>query len=146
MKDSSKLIRSDESYVESPSKLVRTINPQLYTGSTVLFDSYEDLQLANSGEYDGITYGTDRLPTQRTFEEALNNFEKGHLTRAFQSGISAITHTLLAFTGSGDHILVCQNVYGPTARFCKKILTKYNVNVTFVPPAVGADTGSNKQR
>ncbi len=139
MKDTSKLIQSDYHEVESQSKPVRTVNPPLFTGSTVLFDSYEDLKLANSGKYDGITYGTDRLPTQRAFEAALNDFENGHLTRAFQSGISAITNTLLAFTGSGDHILVCQNVYGPTARFCKKILTKYNIKTTFVPPAVGAD-------
>ena len=138
MKDSSKLIHSVGHHLESL-KPVRTINPPLYNGSTVLFDSYEDLMLANSGKYDGITYGTDRLPTQRAFEEALNNIENGHLARAFQSGISAIINTLLAFTGSGDHILVCQNVYGPTANFCKKILTKYNVRTTFVPPAVGAD-------
>jgi cystathionine beta-lyase len=139
MKDSSKLIHSVDHHVESQKKTVRTINPPLYTGSTVLFDSYEDLQLANSGKYDGITYGTDRLPTQRAFEEALKNVENGYLSRAFQSGISAITNTLLAYTGSGDHILVCQNVYGPTAYFCQKILTKFNINVTFVPPAVGTE-------
>ena len=139
MKNTSKLIHSVDHHIESQCKPVKTVNPPLFTGSTVLFDSYEDLMLANSGKYDGITYGTDRLPTQRAFEEALNDFENGHLTRAFQSGISAITNTLLAFTGSGDHILVCQNVYGPTANFCKKILTKYNIKTTFVPPAVGAD-------
>jgi len=139
MKNTSKLIHSVDHHLQSQSKPAMTVNPPLYTGSTVLFDSYEDLTLANSGKYDGITYGTDRLPTQRAFEEALNNIENGHLTRAFQSGISAITNTLLAFTGSGDHILVCQNVYGPTARFCKKILTKYNIKTTFVPPAVGAE-------
>jgi cystathionine beta-lyase len=139
MKDSSELIRSADRLDEFEGKPVRTVNPPLYTGSTVLFDSYEDLMLANSGKYDGITYGTDRLPTQRNFEEALRKLEGGRLTRAFQSGISAITNTLLAFTKSGDHILVCQNVYGPTARFCKSILSKYNINVTFVPPAVGTD-------
>ncbi|MCP4622205.1 MAG: cystathionine beta-lyase [bacterium] len=139
MRDDSKLIQSADYNRKPGAKSVKTVNPPLYTGSTVLFDSYEDLMLANSGEYDGITYGTDRLPTQRAFEEALKNIENGYLTRAFQSGISAITNTLLAFTVSGDHILVCQNVYGPTAHFCQKILTKYNINVTFVPPAVGTD-------
>jgi len=139
MKDSTELIRSAEGLNKLEGKPVRTVNPPLYTGSTVLFDNYEDLLLANSGKYDGITYGTGRLPTQRAFEEALGKLEGGRLTRAFQSGISAITNTLLAFTNSGDHILVCQNVYGPTARFCKSILSKYNVDVTFVPPAVGAN-------
>ncbi len=139
MKDSTGLIRSADDHKEFDDKPVRTVNPPVYSGSTVLFANYEDLLLANSGKYDGITYGTDRLPTQRDFEESLRKLEGGKLTRAFQSGISAIINTLLAFTGSGDHILVCQNVYGPTARFCKKILAKYNVKITFVPPAVGAD-------
>ena len=115
-------------------KPVNTVNPPVYSGSTVLFADYDEMLLANAGKYDGITYGTDRLPNQRNFEEALKNLEGGHLTRAFQSGISAIANTLLAFTRSGDHILVCQNVYGPTANFCKKILAKYNVRTTFVPP------------
>jgi cystathionine beta-lyase len=94
---------------------------------------------AQSGQYGGITYGTDRLPTQRSFEEALRDLEGGHLTRAFQSGIAAITHTLMAFARSGDHILVCENVYGPTARFCDRILSKFNIQATYVPSAVGAD-------
>ena len=139
MKDSTDLIRFTDSYDEISGKTVRTVNPPVYSGSTVLFERYEDLHQANSGEYGGITYGTDRLPTQRIFEEALRKLEGGYLTRAFQSGISAITNTLLAFTESGDHILVCENIYGPTARFCNKILSRYNVGVTFVPSAVGTD-------
>ena len=139
MKDSTELIRSADDQKTLKAKPVVTVNPPVYSGSTVLFACYDDMRLANSGKYDGITYGTDRLPNQRDFEEALRNLEGGSLTRAFQSGISAITNTLLALTNSGDHILVCQNVYGPTAGFCKKILARYNVSTTFVPPAVGAD-------
>jgi cystathionine beta-lyase len=118
---------------------VNTVNPPIYSGSTVLFDSYEDLLQANAGKFAGVTYGTDRLPTQREFEESLRRLEGGFLTRAFQSGLNAITHTLMAFTKSGDHILVCDNVYGPNAQFCRKILAKYNVEVTFIPSAAGAD-------
>jgi cystathionine beta-lyase len=139
MKDSTKLIKSTDRPGGIDEKTLKTINPPVYRGSTVLFESYEDFDQANSGQYPGITYGTDRLPTQRSFEEALGNLEGGYLARAFQSGISAIANTLLAFTQSGDHILVCENVYGPTARFCDKILSKYNVKTTLVPPAVGAD-------
>jgi cystathionine beta-lyase len=139
MKASTQLINSADGCGEIDGKAVKTVNPPVYRGSTVLFESYEDQQGAHSGAYAGITYGTDRLPTQRSFEEALRNLEGGHLTRAFQSGISAIANTLLAFTQSGDHILVCENVYGPTARFCDKVLSKYNVSTTLVPAAVGAD-------
>jgi cystathionine beta-lyase len=46
----------------------RTVSPELYRGSTVYFDSYNDLLRAGRGEYEGITYGTDRLPQQRILE------------------------------------------------------------------------------
>lgn len=120
-------------------KIVKTINSPLYNGSTVLFENYNELMVANSGRHPGPVYGTDRLPNQREFEEALCSLEGGYLTRAFQSGLSAITNTLMAFTKSGDHILVCENVYGPSALFCRNVLSKYNVDVTFLPPDTGSD-------
>lgn len=117
----------------------KTINPPLYRGSTVLFDNYHDIQQAGRGQYQGITYGTDRLPTQRQFEEAMRQLEGGAVTRVFQSGIAAIQTALMAFTASGDHILVCDNAYGPGQRFCRQVLAKFNVDHTLVPPNVGAD-------
>ncbi|MBW2094246.1 MAG: cystathionine beta-lyase [Deltaproteobacteria bacterium] len=139
MKKTTELIGFGDYCNEINHRPVRTINPPVYKGSTVLFQEYEDLALANRGQYDGVAYGTDRLPTQRALEEALRRLEGGHLTRVFQSGINAIINTLFAFTKAGDHILLCDNIYGPTARFCRKILSRYNVEIGVVPPAVGGD-------
>jgi len=139
MKDLSKLIGLTDYSSAVNGKIVKTVNPPVYNGSTVLFEKYEDMILANSGQFKGATYGTSRLPTQRVFEEALRKLEGGHITRAFQSGLSAIVNTLLAFTKTGDHILVCENVYGPNARFCTSVLSKFNIEITFVHSAVGAD-------
>ncbi len=116
-----------------------TINPPIYRGSTVLFDGYQEMMQVGRHEYEGITYGTDRLPTQRQFEEAMRQLEGGAVTRIFQSGIAAIQTALLAFTKSGDHILVVDNAYGPGQRFCKKVLKKFNIDFTPVPANVGAD-------
>ncbi|MGW8193494.1 MAG: cystathionine beta-lyase [Desulforhopalus sp.] len=116
-----------------------TVNTPIYRGSTVLFNNFGDMVKVNRHEYEGITYGTDRLPTQRQFEAAMCELEGGATTRIFQSGIAAIQTALLAFTKSGDHILVCDNAYGPGLRFCHKVLKKFNVDFTSVPPNVGAD-------
>ncbi|MCP3666624.1 MAG: cystathionine beta-lyase [Gammaproteobacteria bacterium] len=118
---------------------MKTVNPPVYRASTVVFECCEDLMDANQGNYKGAVYGTDRLPGQRALEEAICELENGVLCRLFQSGISAISHTLMAFLKSGDHILVCDNVYGPTARFCHRILPRYNIDVDFVPSSVGPD-------
>lgn len=120
-------------------KRPKMINPPVYRGSTVLFENYEELLLANKNMYEGPVYGTDRLPNQRLFEEALNELEGGYLTRAFQSGLAAIQNTLMAFTKSGDHVLICDNAYGPGSYFCRKLLAKFNVKTTVVPPSVGSD-------
>ena len=145
MKSTTRLVNFDSFSQDEKISQLKTINPPIFRGSTVLFDSFEDLTLASAGEYKGITYGTDRLPTQRLFEEAIRELEGGALTRTFPSGISAIINTLLALTECGDHILLCDNAYGPTARFCTEILTKYNIQTTFIPPASGSEIESYLQ-
>ena len=127
------------SWPERDTTPATTINPPIYKGSTVLFNSYADMLKAGRHEYEGISYGTDRLPTQRQFEEAMRELEGGEVCRMFQSGIAAIQTALMAFTKSGDHIRVCDNAYGPGQRFCRKVLRKYDIECTPVPPGVGAD-------
>ena len=118
---------------------IKTINPDIQSGSTVLFQDFEDMQLALEGNYPGVDYGTHGLSTQKAFEEALCKLENGFRTYAFPSGINAITNTLMAFTQSGDEILLCDNAYGPTKRFCHNILTKYNVKTTHIESNIGSE-------
>ncbi len=123
------------------SKLERyhCINPPIYHASTVLFESYAELCSANQGQYDGFTYGTDGSPTQRAFEEAMRDLEGGYFTRAFPSGLLAITSVLQAFLQSGDHLLVCNSVYGPVRRFAANVLAKFGVTTSYFPANCGAD-------
>lgn len=137
MKEETMLIKN--SWKTQENSFAETVNPPMYRGSTVIFPCYDDMVKAKNHEYEGITYGTDRLPTQRQFEEAMRSLEGAAITRIFQSGIAAIQTTLMAFTKSGDHILVCDNAYGPGQRFCRKVLSKYGVDFTLVPPDAGAD-------
>ena len=135
MKASTRLMQSPE--LDLPP--TRTVSPEMYRGSTVYFDSYMDLLRAGRGEYRGVTYGTDRLPQQRILEQAIGELEGAALTRVFPSGISAISETLLAFAQAGDHLLVCDNVYGPTLRFCREVLGRFGVQTDTLPANVGAD-------
>jgi cystathionine beta-lyase len=121
---------------------VRTINPPVHHASTVLFDNYADLQAASQGNYRGISYGTAGLPVQHAFEKAMAALEGGTHSKAFQSGINAITTALMAFTKSGDHILVVDNVYGPTRHFCDRTLAKFGVRTDYLPAAAGGDVAN----
>ncbi len=128
-------------YAGDSRKLERynSINPPIYHASTVLFDDYAELKAAGQGDYEGFTYGTDGSPTQHAFEKAMTELEGGYRTRAFPSGLLAITSVLQAFLASGDHLLICNSVYGPVRRFARNVLAKYGVMTSYFPANVGAD-------
>jgi len=113
------------------------INPPVQSGSTVLFKDCEALFQANQGKHKGIHYGTEGTPTQFLFESAITEIEGGYRTHAFSSGISAIVTVLLAYTQSGDHILVSDNIYGPTREYCTQVLPKFGVQTDFIPSDIG---------
>lgn len=119
----------------------RTINPPVHRASTVLYDTYEAFLEADRKPYHGKLYGTFGSPVQLELEEALAELEGGYGCRVCHSGFDAIETVLMAFTESGDHVLVADNVYGPTREFCDRVLSKYRVEIQYVPPAIGADIG-----
>jgi cystathionine beta-lyase len=51
---------------------IKTINPDVQSGSSVLFENFEDMQLAMEGNYPGVDYGTHGLSTQKAFEGGLS--------------------------------------------------------------------------
>ncbi|HSF15313.1 MAG TPA: cystathionine beta-lyase [Vicinamibacteria bacterium] len=116
-----------------------TVNPPLHRASTVLYETYESFLEADQQPYHGKLYGTYGSPVQLGLESALAQLEGGHACRVCHSGFDAIATALMAFTKSGDHALVCDNVYGPTRAFCDRVLAKYGVSVEYLPPNVGSD-------
>ena len=116
-----------------------TVNPPLHRASTVLYETYESYLKADRKPYHGKLYGTYGSPVQIELENALAELEGGHACRVCHSGLDAIATVLMAFTRSGDHILVCDNVYGPTRDFGDRVLTKYGVEVEYLSPTIGSD-------
>ncbi len=124
---------------ESKPDPFRTINPPIHRASTVLYETYESFLEPDRVPYHGKLYGTFGSPVQLELEKALAALEGGYACRVCHSGFDAIGVVLMAFTQSGDHILICDNIYGPTRAFCDRVLAKYHVAVDYVPPTIGAD-------
>jgi cystathionine beta-lyase len=112
------------------------VNPPVVHGSTVLYPTADDLH-AHRGEFQ---YGRHGTPTTRALQEALTALEGPQCAGVgiAPSGLSAITTTLLAVLKSGDHLLVCDNVYRPTRNFCNGLLARYGVETTYFDPLIGA--------
>lgn len=115
------------------------INIPPYRGSTVLFDSVEDMFYRENrkaqGEYE-TTYGTDGGPTHQALFKAFCELEGGYRAWAYSTGLAGCVMPILALTACGDHILVTDSVYGPVRSFCEKTLTRFGVEVEFYDPLI----------
>ncbi len=112
------------------------VNPAVFHGSTVLYPTAEDLH-AHRGEY---TYGRHGSPTTRALQDVLMALEGPQCAGVgiAPSGLAAISTTLLSVTKTGDHLLVCDNVYRPSRNFCNGVLARYGVETTYFDPQIGA--------
>jgi cystathionine beta-lyase len=116
------------------------VNPPIVRGSTVLYPTAEDLH-AHRGEFRYGRYGT---PTTKALQATLMALEGPQCagTDLAPSGLAAISTTLLAVLKAGDHLLVCDNVYRPTRSFCDGLLTRFDVEVSYYDPLIGAGIDS----
>lgn len=76
-------------------------------------------------------YARSGNPTREALEEAVAKLEKGATGLAFASGMAAIASTFLLFR-PGDHLVVCEDVYGGTFRVLSTLFTGWGLKVSFV--------------
>jgi cystathionine beta-lyase len=91
--------------------------------------------LDHFGRYD---YARSGNPTRDALEDAIARLEGGTHGFAFASGMAAIASTLLLFR-PGDHLVVCEDVYGGTFRVLTRLFSQWGLAVTFVD---ATDTGA----
>ena len=115
------------------------VNPPVYRASTVLFPDMDALEHASRRPFEGVYYGRHGTPTTFAFEAAMAELERAERAIAVSSGLAAIAVSLLAFLEQGDHVLVADNVYGPTRIFCDNFLQQMGVQTTYYDPLLGED-------
>lgn len=110
------------------------VNPPVYHASTILYPTHKALK----DRTQPYTYGRRGTPTTKALQQAITAIEGGYNTLLTPSGLSAVTTALLAHLNSGDHLLMVDNVYGPSRAFCDKMLTQLGVEVEYYDPRIGA--------
>jgi cystathionine beta-lyase len=80
------------------------------------------------GRYD---YSRSGNPTREALEDAVAQLENGTHAYAFASGMAAISSALLLFS-PGDHLVVCEDVYGGTYRVLTSLFTRLGITSSFV--------------
>ncbi|MFJ8069256.1 cystathionine beta-lyase [Peribacillus sp. NPDC096447] len=80
------------------------------------------------GKYD---YSRSGNPTREALEDIIAVLEEGTHGFAFSSGMAAISTAFLLLS-AGDHIVISEDVYGGTFRMVTSVLTRFNIEHTFV--------------
>jgi cysteine-S-conjugate beta-lyase len=90
--------------------------------------TYHQKDIDQPGEYD---YSRSGNPTRKALEDTIAKLEGGDRGFAFSSGMAA-TSSVLSIFSAGDHILVCEDVYGGTFRISTTFFNRFNVEITFI--------------
>ena len=94
----------------------------IYQGST--FDQEDPILFSQ------YKYGRSSNPTRDALEHVIAELEGGTQGFAFSSGMAAISSVFLLFK-TGDHIVVCEDVYGGTHRVLTQVFDRWGLRYTF---------------
>lgn len=109
------------------------VNPVVQRASTVVVESASKLF-----EPGGWTYGRHGTATHEALKQALCEIEGSTHCVLAPSGLMACIVPFLAFATPGSHVLVGDNVYGPTRRFVDRMLSRWGVEATYFDHTIGA--------
>ncbi|MEI6603191.1 MAG: aminotransferase class V-fold PLP-dependent enzyme [Clostridia bacterium] len=119
MKFGTKLIHNNNEY----DKATGALSIPIYQASTFHQEDVNQPQ-----EYE---YSRSGNPTRKALEETIALLEGGTDGFAFASGMAA-TASVLSIFATGDHLVVCADVYGGTFRICNTLFQRFGLTVTFV--------------
>ncbi|GAB5511530.1 MAG: cystathionine beta-lyase [Hyphomicrobiales bacterium] len=111
------------------------VNVPVFRGSTVLFPNVESMEDPSDMRF---TYGLMNSPSIEALADTINALEEAAGTVLVPSGLAAVTVPLLAVARPGMQVLVPDNVYWPTRRFCDQTLSRYGVETIYYDPLIGA--------
>jgi len=111
------------------------INPGIYKGSTMIFNTFEGYIKDINNDDDRTTlYGINKNPSVDQLEKAITQLYKCHDTIIAPSGLAALVVPFLAYLKKDDEVLINDSVYSPTRTFCEKILKNYGIKIKYFHP------------
>jgi cystathionine beta-lyase/cystathionine gamma-synthase len=102
-----------------PDELTGAVTPPIYTSST--------FAQAKIGKTKGYEYSRTGNPTRGRLERAVADLEGGRFGLAFASGLAAET-AVAGLLQKGDHVIICNDVYGGTYRLFNKVFRNFGVS------------------
>jgi cystathionine beta-lyase/cystathionine gamma-synthase len=122
------------------------VSPEPMTGAvmTPIFQTSTYAQSAPN-EHKGYDYSRGGNPTRTALEASLAALENAKHAISFSSGLAAV-QAVCQLLNPGDHVIVCEDVYGGTGRMFRKMFSKYNINFEFIDMRLSANVAQAIQK
>ncbi len=135
------------SYGYEPKWSEGAVKPPIFQTSTFVFDTAEEgkaffevaygLRDQNPGEELGLIYSRLNNPGLEILEDRLTLWDTAESAAVFESGMSAISTTVLTFVRPGDVVVFPEPIYGGTEYLFREILPQFGVETVSVPATEG---------
>jgi len=106
--------------------------PSLHPTTTFRIPSLESGRRMALDPTESHYYTRNGNPTVRAFEEAMAELEGAEASRAFASGMGAVSCVILGLCSSGDHIVAQRQLYSGTQFLLQAVCPRFGIDVTFV--------------
>lgn len=113
------------------------VSPPIYQTSIFSFKSFAGFREALLNEVEQSVYTRGNNPTVMLAEQKLAALDGAGRAKLVSSGTSAISHAIMAFVKTGDHVVCVRDCYSWCGVLLEKYLTRFGVTHTFVD---GTDT------
>ena len=106
------------------------------TGATIV-PIYQTVTFTQDaiGTNRGYEYSRSGNPTRDALEAALASLEGGRFGLAYASGMAAI-HGVMQLLSAGDHVVVCDDLYGGSYRLFTQVMSGFGIRFSFVDATV----------
>lgn len=104
----------------------------VYHTAAYEFDTAADMSDAFTGRVAAPDYSRVMNPTVMYLEEKIRVITGGEKVYAFNSGMAAISNTLVALAGSGKNIVTSRHLFGNTYALITKSLKRYGVDAKLI--------------
>ncbi|MEM7288654.1 MAG: aminotransferase class I/II-fold pyridoxal phosphate-dependent enzyme [Actinomycetota bacterium] len=106
--------------------------PTLYPTTTFVTESVEQGRRMATDPGEDRFYTRYGNPTVAAFEQAMAELEGAETSRAFSSGMGAISAVVLGLCSAGDHIVTQKQLYAGTQLLFQNVCPRFGIDVTFV--------------
>ncbi len=111
---------------------LNAVSPPVFQTSNFCFPDFDSFNRALTDEGEHCLYTRGNNPTVMLVEEKLAALEHGESAKLLGAGAAAISHSVMAFVESGDHVVCVEDCYSWARTLLASYLPRFGVTATFV--------------